>query len=103
MQRHLKIPVDDWIYWGVVSRASDEHRSQGEILHELIGEALRARAIASAPLAKPATLLDETIAQAAGLVGISFEDMKMKLLSLGWWTFVDDLEEEARQEAEAAA
>lgn len=102
MQRHLKIPVDDWVYWGVVARASDENKTQGEVLHELIGEALRARSLAAEPLAKPATLLDETIAQAAGLEGITFDDMRMKLLSLGWWTHVDTLEEEARTIEESA-
>lgn len=102
MQRRLKIPVDDWVYWGVVAQATANDCSEAEILHELVGEALRARAIASEPLAKPATLLDETIAQVAGLEGVSFSDMRMKLLSLGWWTYLEDLEEHAKPEEAAA-
>lgn len=99
MQRHLRVAVTDWVYWGVCAIASDQGRTQGDVLHDLVEEALRARSLSAGPPAKPATELDETIASAAGLEGIHFDDMKMKLISLGWWTYVEDLAEHAHEVA----
>jgi hypothetical protein len=98
MARHMRLAVDDFIYWGVVAIASAESRTHGEVLTDLIAEALRWRALAAERVPRPATEFEDAIAQAAGLEGIAVDDMRMRLLSLGWWTHLDDLAEHALSE-----
>lgn len=95
MQRHMKIAVEDFIYWGVVALASEEGRTHGQVLHDLLSEGLRWRSLAADRIPQPSTELECTIAEAAGLEGIAVEDMRMRLLSLGWFCHTEDLREAA--------
>lgn len=100
---HMKIAVKDHIYWTVVGHAATTNQTHGEVLGELLGEALRWRALAADRVPVPVTQLEEAIVEAAGIENMAVEDMRTRILSMGFECYADDVEVNAREAAEKAA
>lgn len=88
-QRHLKIAVPDFVYWGVTALASERGVAASAMFAELAAEALAMRA-QGGRTELPAEIDEEELLLMAGLEGETFEVFINRLISLGREAYCDD-------------